>query len=244
MAKVGEGDARWIVSDRQDGTNVNQWHWQETDVLLWCQHKVNKEVLCPANNIKLREHFSSSSSSARSNSDQFIVELMEAKTTGEAYINTRKGKLIAGYELKVVLPFKAKRKKDEVMCEGTMEFPYVGDENADEDVEMEVRVATGTERALGDAAKQEILRVHRPKLVEEMNAFVEVLSKGGPALEKGATPQSVAKTAQTEKPAPAAKQEDPKREAKEKPKAAEGTKTIEFKEEFYCRPRDLYEWCV
>ena len=130
------------------------------------------------------------------------------------------------------------------MCEGTMEFPYVGDENADEDVEMEVRVATGTERALGDAAKQEILRVHRPKLVEEMNAFVEVPSKGGPALEKGATPQSVAKTAQTEKPAPAAKQEDPKREAKEKPKAAEGTKTIEFKEEFYCRPRDLYEWCV
>ena len=241
MAKVGEGDARWIVSDRQDGTNVNQWHWQETDVLLWCQHKVKKEVLCPANNIKLREHFSSS----RSNSeDQFIVELLEAKTTGEAYINTRKGKLIAGYELKVVLPFKAKRKKDEVMCEGTMEFPYVGDENADEDVEMEVRVATGTERALGDAAKQEILRVHRPKLVEEMNAFVEVLSKGGPALEKGATPQSVAKAAQTEKPAPAAKQEDPKREAKEKPKAAEGTKTIEFKEEFYCRPRDLYEWCV
>ena len=49
-------------------------------------------------------------------------------------------------------------------------------------------MATGTERALGDAAKTEILRVHRPKLVEGMNAFVEVLSKGGPALEKGATP--------------------------------------------------------
>jgi hypothetical protein len=27
MAKVGEGDARWIVAERQDGTNVNQWHW-------------------------------------------------------------------------------------------------------------------------------------------------------------------------------------------------------------------------
>ena len=132
MAKVGEGDARWIVSDLKDGTNVNQWHWQETDVLQWCQHKLKQEVLCPANNIKLREHFSSNSGSRL----DFIVELMEAKTTGEAYINTRKGKLIAGYELKVVLPFKCKRKKDEVMCEGTMEFPYVGDENADEDVEM------------------------------------------------------------------------------------------------------------
>ena len=27
MAKVGEGDPRWIVSDRDDGQNVGQWHW-------------------------------------------------------------------------------------------------------------------------------------------------------------------------------------------------------------------------
>jgi len=25
MAKIGEGDPRWIVSVREDGTNVNQW---------------------------------------------------------------------------------------------------------------------------------------------------------------------------------------------------------------------------
>ena len=28
MAKIGEGDQRWIVKDRADGTNVNGWHWQ------------------------------------------------------------------------------------------------------------------------------------------------------------------------------------------------------------------------
>jgi hypothetical protein len=27
MAKLGEGDARWIVAERQDGTNVGAWHW-------------------------------------------------------------------------------------------------------------------------------------------------------------------------------------------------------------------------
>lgn len=27
MAKYGEGDARWIVEERKDGTNVNNWHW-------------------------------------------------------------------------------------------------------------------------------------------------------------------------------------------------------------------------
>ena len=27
MAKAGEGDPRWIVEERSDGTNVNNWHW-------------------------------------------------------------------------------------------------------------------------------------------------------------------------------------------------------------------------
>jgi len=35
MAKVGEGDARWIVTERSDGANVNQWHWTEKDVSDW-----------------------------------------------------------------------------------------------------------------------------------------------------------------------------------------------------------------
>ena len=27
MAKWGEGDPRWIVEDRPDAVNVNNWHW-------------------------------------------------------------------------------------------------------------------------------------------------------------------------------------------------------------------------
>ena len=27
MAKWGEGDPRWIVEHRDDGKNVNNWHW-------------------------------------------------------------------------------------------------------------------------------------------------------------------------------------------------------------------------
>lgn len=29
MAKWGEGDPRWIVEDRPDATNVNNWHWYD-----------------------------------------------------------------------------------------------------------------------------------------------------------------------------------------------------------------------
>uniref|UniRef100_A0A667GLH9 Activator of Hsp90 ATPase AHSA1-like N-terminal domain-containing protein n=1 Tax=Lynx canadensis TaxID=61383 RepID=A0A667GLH9_LYNCA len=31
MAKWGQGDPRWIVEEREDGTNVNNWHWCERD---------------------------------------------------------------------------------------------------------------------------------------------------------------------------------------------------------------------
>lgn len=27
MAKWGAGDPRWIVEERPDATNVNNWHW-------------------------------------------------------------------------------------------------------------------------------------------------------------------------------------------------------------------------
>ena len=36
MAKLGEEDPRWIVSDRPDGTN-NGWHWEETNKMTFCK---------------------------------------------------------------------------------------------------------------------------------------------------------------------------------------------------------------
>jgi len=44
MAKFGEGDPRWIVQERQDGQNVNAWHWEEKDVTIWSKGRL-KELL-------------------------------------------------------------------------------------------------------------------------------------------------------------------------------------------------------
>ena len=44
MAKLGEGDARWIVTERQDGTNVHNWHWSEKDVLPWARQRIEELV--------------------------------------------------------------------------------------------------------------------------------------------------------------------------------------------------------
>lgn len=40
MAKWGEGDPRWLVEDRSDGKNVNQWHWEEINKLEWAKTRL------------------------------------------------------------------------------------------------------------------------------------------------------------------------------------------------------------
>ena len=39
MAKLGEGDERWIVKEREDGAIVNYWHWQEMDAFEWSRSR-------------------------------------------------------------------------------------------------------------------------------------------------------------------------------------------------------------
>lgn len=38
MAKWGEGDPRWIVEERADSHNVNNWHWKEIDSSDWSKN--------------------------------------------------------------------------------------------------------------------------------------------------------------------------------------------------------------
>lgn len=41
MAKWGEGDPRWIVEERPDATNVNNWHWTEKNATPWSKERFN-----------------------------------------------------------------------------------------------------------------------------------------------------------------------------------------------------------
>lgn len=42
MAKFDESDPRWIVQAREDGTNVNQWHWSEKDCSEWSKQRLEQ----------------------------------------------------------------------------------------------------------------------------------------------------------------------------------------------------------
>ena len=84
MAKWGEGDDRWKVTELgESGRNVGNWHWVETNVLPWSQDRL-KALLC--------------STVLVDNKDGTTVTTTDDITlTGDAIINQRKGKLISAY---------------------------------------------------------------------------------------------------------------------------------------------------
>ena len=88
MAKVGEGDSRWIVNQRNDGKNVGNWHWSERNCLKIAQDGL-RDCLVNAELIpgKCR-----------------IVEL--AKCDGDCYTYNRKGKLYLFSELNLSIKWK------------------------------------------------------------------------------------------------------------------------------------------
>ena len=78
MAKVGEGDPRWIVTNREDGQNVNAWHWVEHNCL-----PVAVEAAHEAFTQKVLYE-----------EKDDILKITKADVSGEATANNRKGKSI------------------------------------------------------------------------------------------------------------------------------------------------------
>ncbi|XP_076834579.1 activator of 90 kDa heat shock protein ATPase homolog 1b [Brachyhypopomus gauderio] len=121
MAKWGEGDPRWIVEERADATNVNNWHWTERDATNWSSEKLKEllEGLCVENNEGKCE----------------ITEV--SKVEGEASINNRKGKLIFFYEWNLKAKWKGTSTSG-IKYKGNLEVPNLSDENDMDDLDVVV----------------------------------------------------------------------------------------------------------
>lgn len=91
MAKWDERDPRWLVSNREDGKNINGWHWEEKNRLEWCRKRLGEllPALPPAEAGGLR-----------------ITKVTDV--AGEATTSTRKGnKKLALYDLKITVRWAA-----------------------------------------------------------------------------------------------------------------------------------------
>lgn len=121
MAKWGEGDPRWIVEERADATNVNNWHWTERDATTWSLDKLKSLLL-----------------GLSVENDEGSCEVTEvSKVEGEASINNRKGKLIFFYEWNLKATWTGESKAG-VKYTGTIDVPNLSDENDMEDLDISV----------------------------------------------------------------------------------------------------------
>ncbi|ABO94156.1 predicted protein [Ostreococcus lucimarinus CCE9901] len=230
MARAGEGDARWIVEDRADGTNVHGWHWQEKDALPWARARL--DALCARRAID---------GDGDGDGDGVVTRVAVTGVTkceGEAYVNKRKGKIIPGYELELEMSYVAEL-RDGKTRDGKIRLPYVADENADEDPECVVVPANDTNE---DArVKALILKSIVPKVLEGVRTWVKEMAAGGPGGDAPASAEAAAEAAEAAEAAKAAKAKSSAsvpRSDKTAP-LSQTNHTIRLTENFYCRPRDI-----
>ncbi|KAJ7971429.1 activator of 90 kDa heat shock protein ATPase-like [Quillaja saponaria] len=228
MAKYGEGDKRWIVEDRPDGANVHNWHWAETNCLEWSRNLFNKLL--------------SDLTVLDGEGDLYIKTKKVDKVEGEAYVNVRKGKIIPGYEISLTLSWEGEAKdsdgKSLLKVDGTVEIPYIADENADED--PEVRITVKDEGPIGRRLKEAMLSKGKPVILEKLKVYVQSMAKGGPAKDELEVKKIAPKT-QSSATAAATAPVAAKKEAAVRKEAKKGFKTITLTEKFSCRARDLFE---
>ncbi|XP_022151410.1 activator of 90 kDa heat shock protein ATPase homolog [Momordica charantia] len=233
MAKIGEGDKRWIVEERPDGTNVHNWHWAETDCLEWSRNLLGKLL----SDLPLLD----------GEGGLFIKTKKVDKVDGEAYVNIRKGKIIPGYELNVTVSWEGEAKdsagKSLQKVDGLVEMPYISDENADED--PEVKISVKDEGPIGKRMKEAMLAKGKPIVLEKVRLYVQSMAKGGPAKDdleaKKVEPksnQSAPAAAAAAAPAASVK---PAVVAEKKKANKKGFKTITLTEKFNCRANHLFE---
>eukprot|EP01064_Diplonema_japonicum_P018479 TRINITY_DN27166_c0_g1_i1.p1 TRINITY_DN27166_c0_g1~~TRINITY_DN27166_c0_g1_i1.p1 ORF type:complete len:333 (+),score=89.75 TRINITY_DN27166_c0_g1_i1:52-1050(+) len=131
MAEVGKGDPRWIVKDRDDGANVNNWHWTERDILGWAKGQIS--------DILSENHFEKS-------------KAIEVKTTkidnieGDCLIMNRKKKVICSFDLRMEIGWEGKvldeKTGDELQTvTGKMIVPDVDDTTLGDDMQVDVTCA-------------------------------------------------------------------------------------------------------
>ncbi|KAK2855776.1 hypothetical protein Q5P01_004511 [Channa striata] len=121
MAKWGQGDPRWIVEERADATNVNNWHWTERDVSSWSSERLQQLLL-----------------TVRVEGPEGVCRVTDVdKIDGEASISNRKGKLIFFYEWQLRASWLGTSRSG-VKYRGAVNVSNLSDENDLDDLDISV----------------------------------------------------------------------------------------------------------
>lgn len=157
MAKWGEGDPRWIVEERPDATNVNNWHWTEKNATPWSKDRIKTLF----QNFPIKD------------GDIECTVLDVDKIDGEATANNRKGKLIFFYEWNVVMKWHGYMPGQEKPSDGTITIPNLSEEN-DLD-EIEITIATNESNDYSDKLKKFMYNIGRDVIRKQLGVYLQEL---------------------------------------------------------------------
>jgi len=238
MAKIGEGDPRWIVEAREDGKNVNQWHWTEIDYTNWVKNR-----LC-----ELLENLAIES-------ENIFCKTHTLTMSGEVSVNTRKQKTIIFYELDVTLKWEGSWHPSKTEGKGTVKLPYISEENDPSDFEIQISVEEeNTDRLkLRDEFRSKIIPILKeriPIMIAELREVTTNHTKLPPKQQPSAklldkmeitpttTPTSTPIPTPTSKPTSSP---TPTATTEKKDSKPMQFSSFTLKEKFVCSPRDLFE---
>nr|CAG4648765.1 EOG090X09QT [Polyphemus pediculus] len=151
MAKWGEGDPRWIVEERPDATNVNNWHWTEKNASQWSKDKFEEYL----HGLEIENEIG-----------KCVIHEIE-KIEGEASANNRKAKLIFFYEWTLNLKWKGTLANSSEGVEGLIVIPNLSDENNASEVDVDVTLTKNSDA--GDKLKL-MMRTYGTKIIREQLA--------------------------------------------------------------------------
>lgn len=164
MAKWGEGDPRWIVEERPDATNVNNWHWTEKNASQWSQSKL-KELFT---NLEVEDERGPCT----------IVEMSKCEV--DASVINRKAKLIFFYDLLLTLEWKGRVKGSDTEISGKIEIPSLTEDQEPKDIDITVTIKETSDEAeiLKEVMRSTGVIIVREKLGEYVVTLREEFSKG------------------------------------------------------------------
>ncbi|WIA28277.1 hypothetical protein OEZ86_010830 [Tetradesmus obliquus] len=156
MAKWDERDPRWLVQHRDDGKNVNGWHWEEKNRLEWTKQRLRE--LLPA-------------IPAAETGNLRISEVTDV--VGEAMTSTRKGnKKLAIYDVKITMKWEAQAEDDAEQYKGTLQLDDFASHS-----EPEEYIVTVTADATGEVDKRELYKgvaeSLRPQIIEALQQLLQ-----------------------------------------------------------------------
>mmetsp|Transcript_12155 Transcript_12155/g.30788 ORF Transcript_12155/g.30788 Transcript_12155/m.30788 type:complete len:282 (-) Transcript_12155:823-1668(-) len=155
MALKGEGDPRWIVEEREDGKNLNAWHWEERNLLPWIKSRLPHFLVSECH---------------RGADEKDVLSIVKIGTVkGEASSQQRKGRRFCLYELEIKMDWELRRTPEADVVKGEVHLPYVADENDKDEFEIQITTSSGPDQSKARDFAKPVLTKH---LRKQMVAFL------------------------------------------------------------------------